>query len=93
MKIKYTNLIDGSNVKNELDETTGLFNKIIIDTNKSDQNLSNMKPSIEIINNDFSNLSDDELLKKINGAKNIIKKNYFFAYAICENNLLTNIDH
>lgn len=51
--IKYINLIEGLTIKKELDETTGLSNTIVIDSNKSNQNINNIKPCIEIINKEI----------------------------------------
>jgi DNA-directed RNA polymerase subunit beta' len=51
--IKYINLIEGLTIKKELDETTGLSNIIVIDSNKSNQNINNIKPCIEIINKEL----------------------------------------
>ncbi|HIH2763017.1 MAG TPA: DNA-directed RNA polymerase subunit beta' [Candidatus Azoamicus sp.] len=51
--IKYINLIEGLTIKKELDETIGLSNTIVIDSNKSNQNINNIKPCIEIINKEI----------------------------------------
>lgn len=56
--IKYINLIEGLTIKKELDETTGLSNIIVIDSNKSNQNINNIKPCIEIINKEI-NIEND----------------------------------
>lgn len=57
--IKYINLIEGLTIKKELDETTGLSNIIVIDSNKSNQNINNIKPSIEIINKELKIENND----------------------------------
>lgn len=48
--IKYVNLIEGTTIKREIDEITGLSNLVIIDLNKGTQSNNNIKPSIKIIN-------------------------------------------
>ncbi|CAB3976519.1 DNA-directed RNA polymerase subunit beta' [Candidatus Azoamicus ciliaticola] len=57
--IKYINLIEGLTIKKELDETTGLSNIIVIDSNKSNQNINNIKPCIEIINKELKIENND----------------------------------
>jgi len=57
--IKYINLIEGLTIKKELDETTGLSNIIVIDSNKSNQNINNIKPCIEIINKEIKIENDN----------------------------------
>jgi len=59
--IKYINLIEGITIKKELDEITGLSNIIIIDSNKSNQNINNIKPCIEIINKDINEETDNKI--------------------------------
>lgn len=58
--ITYINLIDGITIKKEIDDTTGLSNIIIIDSNKSSQN-TNIKPSIKIINNNNIEKEDKKI--------------------------------
>lgn len=59
--IKYINLIEGITIKKELDEITGISNIIIIDSNKSNQNINNIKPCIEIINKDLHEENNNKI--------------------------------
>ncbi|UAT43180.1 DNA-directed RNA polymerase subunit beta' [Anaplasmataceae bacterium AB001_6] len=59
-KILYKDMIDNVSVNEHLDEDTGIINKTIVEWRKGEQNLSRLRPRIEIIGEDGDIIANNE---------------------------------